>query len=326
MTTAKILSIDGGGIRGIIPLKVLEYIENKTKQPMHKLFNYMGGTSTGGIIALGLNCKAPETGKIYEAKELLKFYTQDANRIFVKNKSKLFDPHTWGGKWRQSLYTAEGIEEFLKAKFGADTMMMDLQGDGFVSVYAYDLESNQPRRFDNEFDDVTKVWQAARATSAAPTFFPAAKLRTPVGDGTENVGYYIDGGVYINNPALNLLIQARRGGELDDKQILVSIGTGDYRTSQVSKENSGALGWAQAIVGVSMAGVSTEIDSALRDLLTSVQIGGDNQYYRFQKEFPSEEPMDDISEKNIKDLQEMGKELVEENKDKLDQLCDELTK
>jgi patatin-like phospholipase/acyl hydrolase len=323
MTTTKILSIDGGGIRGIIPLKVLEYIETETKQPIHKLFNYMGGTSTGGIIALGLNCKVPKTEQIYTAKEVLHFYTQEADKIFVKNHANL-DPRTWVGKWGKSQYTAEGIEGYLKTKFGADTMMKDLQTGPYVSVYAYDLESNQPRYFDNQYDYRTYVWEAARATSAAPTYFPAAKLRTRNSDGTEDIGLFIDGGVYINNPALNLLIEARR--DPSEQEILVSLGTGDYRKSQVDKENSGNIGWAQAIVNVSMTGVSSEIDLALTNLLMSRQFGSKYQYYRLQKEFNYDVEMDDISRENIKKLEEMGAELVKEKKQELDKLCHELTK
>lgn len=64
----QILSIDGGGIRGIIPLKVLEYIESQTRKQIHELFDVIGGTSTGGIIALGLNSKLPHTQQIYTTK------------------------------------------------------------------------------------------------------------------------------------------------------------------------------------------------------------------------------------------------------------------
>jgi patatin-like phospholipase/acyl hydrolase len=82
MYPVRTLSIDGGGIRGIIPLKILEYIEDKTKKQIHQLFNVIGGTSTGGIIALGLNSYKPGTKDIYKAAELMKFYTEDAHEIF----------------------------------------------------------------------------------------------------------------------------------------------------------------------------------------------------------------------------------------------------
>lgn len=80
----RIFSIDGGGIRGIIPLKVLEYIERQTGKQIHELFHVIGGTSPGGIIALGLTSNIPGKGTIYKAQDLLKFNTtqEDVKRIF----------------------------------------------------------------------------------------------------------------------------------------------------------------------------------------------------------------------------------------------------
>lgn len=180
-----ILSIDGGGIRGIIPLKVLEYIEQHTKKQIHELFHVIGGTSTGGIIALGLNSKSSDTEAIYSAKDLLKFYTEDADKIFQKGKrenSELkekveADDNVDSPGFRHSTYSNKGIEKYLKEKFGSDTKMSELQPKPDVSVFSYDIQNDCPYYFNSKkarenpkLDDYC-VWQAARATSAAPTFF-----------------------------------------------------------------------------------------------------------------------------------------------------------
>ncbi len=174
MYSLRILSVDGGGIRGIIPLKVLAYIENQIEKPISQLFNVMGGTSTGGIIALGLNCNNPKTNRLYRAEELIKFYTDDADKIFKSS-----------AKWKRGIfspkYTAKGIENYLKEKFGENTLLEDLPTDCDVTVYSYDLEYNEIFYFNNRYKDEGGhanslfVWQAARATSAAP---PSGRWRT----------------------------------------------------------------------------------------------------------------------------------------------------
>jgi len=318
MKTVRILSIDGGGIRGIIPLKVLQYIEKKTGQPIHKLFDFIGGTSTGGIIALGLNCFMPGTQQIYPTDELLKFYTQD--------RQKLFAPRRWWTNilYRKSKYQDQPIENYLKLKFGLSTPISQLPTDCDVTVYSYDLVSNRPFHFNNNSDQRWHVWQAARSTSAAPSFFPAYRL---VGDRSTLV--LVDGGVYINNPAMDLLVRARRFEPDAEKQILVSIGTGNFTPSLVDKENAGA-GWAldlkdpAAVFGLAMAGTSRQTEIELEELLSHRVWQEKYQYYRFQKEFDKDVAMDDVSKRNVELLVQLGENLVDENRDQLDRVCDKL--
>jgi len=324
MYPVRILSIDGGGIRGIIPLKVLEYIEKKTGKSIHQLFNIFGGTSTGGIIALGLNSLNPETQKVYTAEELIKFYTEDADKIFYSwNRGSGFG-------WFSSQYSPDNIESYLKNKFGETTLLVELPTteNCDVTVYSYDLLNNQPFYFNNR-DKVSGsflVWQAARATSAAPAFFPAFKLKR------EEMDLLLtDGGVYINNPALNLLIRARRQFSHIKKQsqLLVSLGTGQFSPSREDLENAGVTnGWAKAIFNIASMGTSAEYESQIRELLEYLdpQIFHDEKewekrYYRFQKEFKEDVPMDGKKKEQIKRLVKLGDALVEENKSELDQLC-----
>lgn len=318
MKTLRILSIDGGGIRGIIPLKVLQYIEKKTGQPIHKLFDFIGGTSTGGIIALGLNCLMPGTQQIYSAQELSKFYTEDGGKLFVRR------PWWTDILYTESKYQDRPIEDYLKRKFGESTQISQLPTDCDVTVYSYDLVSNRPVYFNNNSNQRWNVWQAARSTSAAPSFFPAYRL---VGDRSTLV--LVDGGVYINNPAMDLLVRARRFEPDAEKQILVSIGTGNFTSSQADKENAGA-GWAldlkdpAAVFRLAMAGASRQIEAELGELLSHNVWQGKHKYYRFQKEFDKDVAMDDVSKRNVELLGHLGENLVDENRDQLDRVCDEL--
>ncbi|WP_414518954.1 patatin-like phospholipase family protein, partial [Nostoc sp. PCC 9305] len=197
----RILSIDGGGIRGILPLSILKYIEEKTGSPIHSLFDVIGGTSTGGLIALGLNSKNPLTGQIYSAQDLLKFYVNDAHNIFKTNGdsdgekflswvrdnfiSNIPGVNQLAGKHGSGVFTpqysGQNIEVFFQDKFGSDIKLSQLSTECDVTVYSYDIENDEVYRFNNKeaainhWDDYY-VWQAVRATSAAPTFFSGLEV------------------------------------------------------------------------------------------------------------------------------------------------------
>lgn len=332
MYPVRILSIDGGGIRGIIPLKILEYIEKETKKPIHQLFNVIGGTSTGGIIALGLNSFKPKTNEVYKAHELMNFYTNDAKKLFS------YRWESFGG-WLLSSYRARNIENYLKNKFGDTTLLTQLPTtaqDRIVIVYSYDLTNNEPFEFCNDpkIGNDGLVWQAARSTSAAPTFFPAFEFKDPNETDENKPRVLIDGGVFINNPALNLLLEARRkySQYKQQEQLLVSIGTGDFNPYKEHFKWSGKLGWAGSIFGVTSMATSSETDGQVTELLEyfdprpgyneeELEQWTKKRYYRFQKPFEKDVPMDGISRKQIKHLEQLGDELVKDKQGELDELC-----
>lgn len=354
MNTVRILSIDGGGIRGIIPLKVLEYIEGQTGKQIHELFDVIGGTSTGGIIALGLNSKILGIdNKIYKAEELLNFYTtqEDIKRIFkhqgfwqpgneeninedsaleetIKADEPLGRPGILG-----PYYTSDSIEKYLQEKFSPKTKMSKLESRADVTVFSYDIQNDCPCYFnskkarENPKDDYY-VWQAARATSAAPTFFPAAKFSSE-----PNSPVFIDGGVYINNPALALLIQAKDLYPNKQKFLLISLGTGDLKVSRADLEKAGAIDWllthSGALLELMMKGASDTIHRQLQELVSDnsnsgFKIPSLKLYERYQKELSENIAMDDIKTETIQKLENLGEALVKENEDSLKKLCDVL--
>src|SRR5918995_672220 len=83
--TFKVLSIDGGGIRGIIPAMVLARLEKQTGRPIAEMFDLIAGTSTGGILALGLTLPSDDGKPRYAAKDLLELYEKDGSRIFPRS-------------------------------------------------------------------------------------------------------------------------------------------------------------------------------------------------------------------------------------------------
>ena len=81
----RILSLDGGGIRGMVPAMILADLEERTDQKVANLFDLIAGTSTGGVLALALTRTKPETGDPVTAKELVALYEKDGGKIFKQN-------------------------------------------------------------------------------------------------------------------------------------------------------------------------------------------------------------------------------------------------
>lgn len=350
----RILSIDGGGIRGILPLSILKYIEEKVQTPIHQLFDVIGGTSTGGIIALGLNSKNPQN-QIYTAQEILSFYVKDAHKIFKTNDdSPLEACFSWfrdhitskipgikelAGKGGAGVFTPEysgqRIENFLKEKFGSEIKLSQLSTECDVTVYSYDIENDEAYHFNNKEVATNHyyVWQAARATSAAPTFFSGLEVfNSNSGEslGNHKTRILVDGGIFINNPAMDLFIRAKILYPDAKKIVLVSLGTGNFKESHPKLKNVGFLGWLRPLISYMMKGVSITVDGHLKKLLVTSKdsirsnLNDQSSYHRFEADFDENIAMDAIDESNIKRLQKLGDKLVESNKSDLDSLADKL--
>lgn len=264
--TFNVLSIDGGGIRGTIPAKILEKIEelaNSTR--ICKLFDLIAGTSTGGLIALALTkpndvSEAPE----YTASSLVRLYEIEGKHIF--DRAFLHRLRALGGL-ADERYPSEGIDDilntylgetFLSQTFGAEVLIpsYDLQGarrhwwacqqarqaDPEATLPEHD--GGYPRFFKSRLaKDESRMAQedylmrdVARATSAAPTYFEPLEIAgTRFNDpsGQQSSETLIDGGVFANNPTMCAYVEAiemLRDPDMnyceDTDILLVSIGTG----------------------------------------------------------------------------------------------------
>src|SRR3954454_21841449 len=124
----KILSSDGGGIRGVIPALVLDYIEKTSGRAIADLFDVIAGTSTGGLIALGLTCPDPEGRPKFTAKEVAAIYEDEGDRIF---------PHEVFGRVRQFFdekYPDDGLNAVLAEKLG-DVRLSEALTQLIVTAY-----------------------------------------------------------------------------------------------------------------------------------------------------------------------------------------------
>jgi patatin-like phospholipase/acyl hydrolase len=210
-----LFSIDGGGVRGIIPAVVLAGIETKTQQRISHLFQSgLTGTSTGGLIALGLAARkglnssdANYCNPLFTAEELVTFYHVESKHIFP-NEETAFCCSCWVSFLDclcckgicSSEYDNQYLSRRLKETFGSRKLKDSLVP---VQVVAFDLYRNAPVYFSTiETPDIL-MYDAAMATTAAPTFFPAH----PFTDGAHNY-LCVDGGVFENNPVTAALKQA----------------------------------------------------------------------------------------------------------------------
>ncbi|OJV47183.1 MAG: hypothetical protein BGO28_01540 [Alphaproteobacteria bacterium 43-37] len=320
--TVTVLSIDGGGIRGIISAMLLKEIETRIGMPISSAFDEIAGTSTGGIIALGLSAANPDGTPIYNVDDLLELYETKGNVIF---ESSLFRKGIF-----RSRYNHEGLERLLLEKFGNQTLN---QTRTKVAVTSYDMERALPYVFSSEkaslnANDNFFMRDAARATSAAPTYFSPAEIYSIADNNKVAPLHLIDGGVIANNPALLGYSIAHTDFPDADKFIVVSIGTGDSRQSLERKSirDGGALFWVSPIVNLMLNGVSVMNDKMMQYLHPETRTHTSNKYYRFQVPLtPEQEPMDETSRSHIEGLKKMGQEMIRLHSSDIDELVKTIT-
>jgi uncharacterized protein len=319
----KLLSIDGGGIRGIIPAVILAEIEKRTGRPIAALFDLVAGTSTGGILALGLTKPEGGGGPAFTAADLARLYEDEGRTIFSRDlwhRIYAFE-NLLEEKW-----PAKGIEGVLARYFG-DARITDALTE--LLVTSYDIEHRRPYFFkrDKARGQRDRDWlmsQAARATSAAPTYFEPALLTA--GDRDDSLAL-IDGGVFANNPAMCAYVEAVSLWPEEDDFLVLSLGTGELvRAIPYDQARGWGLAkWAQPLLGVVFDGVSDTVDYQLRQLCNDTASTVD-AYSRFQVILTEgNDDMDDASRTNISALKRLAQNLVLDRDEDLDQLCTRLT-
>lgn len=315
----KVLSIDGGGIRGIIPAVVLTYIETRTGKRISELFDLIAGTSTGGILALALALRGEGGSPKYTAEDLIDLYVKGGEEIFPPGK---FPGQRFLRNLANPKYSAKGLERILKDRF-RQAKMGDALTDVMVTAYNIDRSTAwffKSHRVKTYPERNCFVWEVARATAAAPTYFSPAKVYTVERDRFHPA---IDGGVFANNPAMCAYVEALTQYKVNnDEVLLVSLGTGEApRPIRYSKAKRwGLLQWAPPMLGVVFDGVSDTVDYQLGKLLDRY-----GNYYRFQKKLDREgSALDDVNSENLRLLRADGEEIVTRDRTTLDALCKRL--
>lgn len=309
--TKFVLSIDGGGIKGIIPAMVLAYLEGRIGKRIAECFDLIVGTSTGGIIALALSCPKPPKGVHHSAADVVKLYKDRGREIFDRSLlRKIRSPLGI----TEELYSDDGLTEVLCDCLGNQTLGdVATRNQTCVMVTTYDIVKRCPLLLNSWKHGGTLMRDAAHATSAAPTYFEPAQILV---NGKERT--LIDGGVFINSPAVSAYTTAldRLGGDI----FVLSLGTGRF-TREYSHEAAkgwGKSGWVNQFVrgkyllpecespllGCIFDGVADVAHQQMEQL-------NRGSYVHLQPKLNrASDDLDKVTKRNICDLEQQAHELI----------------
>ncbi len=275
-TNFKILSLDGGGIKGLYAAKLLAQIEEKTGKPIGEYFDMICGTSTGGLLALGITRGIP-------CKEIARFYKEHGPLIFpyenwMMRKWRLFSQVCLGTK-----YDNDKLKAALKELLGDYQTMND--ANHLMCIPSFNITKGRPSVFKKPFghyhrDGRFTMMEVGLATSAAPTYLPAVAIE---GD------QYVDGGIFNNNPSMIAYTEAMdhfigidkenvHPDILYDNISFLSIGLPSQPIGEkpfISTKRS-FLRWKHKLIGAAMIGSDYITGYQVKKLVT---LGG-GFYYR----------------------------------------------
>lgn len=312
----RILAIDGGGVRGIIPALVLAELEKRSGKPVCALFDLLAGASTGAVLVSGLS--VPGNGKLpkYRAIDAVNFYKKEAACVFNR---PLLHQITTLNNITGPKYPESGIDTVLLKYYGETRLSQTLNE---LLIPAYDLQFREvffftrkksiaPNNMDFNLKDVV------RAATAAPALFPPKLLYNP----TDNTKMpMVDGGIFANNPAMCALVEAMKIWP-DENYLVLSLGTGqlDRIISYEKAKKWGLLCWAPNILDILFDGESDTVDHQLKKLL--IQENSFRNYYRFQIPIPQNaQGSDNISVENLELLETLGNNVVDKYTKEIDEL------
>jgi uncharacterized protein len=339
----RVLSIDGGGIRGILPAQILaglekiirEKIQNSRREELGDelakkeakkarvtdYFDMIAGTSTGGLLA----CLMMSPHHQEDAQHAVTIYEDQANEIFEKSW------YPFGCSYKK-----DGIERFLKGQFN-DLRLNELKTPCLITAYEFKRRHpfffRQHRAHQDTYNFLVR--DVARATSAAPTFFPPARIQS----GTRITYPLVDGGVFANNPAMCALIETLTNKWTDSKGekqtvglsnvVMLSLGTGRERDSFKYEDvrNYNKLTWVRPLIQFMMDGNADTIHYQLDHLFEKPRDKNNpevrQQYFRINPTLEDACPqLDDTTPKNLRALTEAGRYAIEKSRKELETLAD----
>lgn len=303
----RILSIDGGGIRGVIPTVILEKIEEELQRPISEVFDMVAGSSTGGIIALSLATRNLTTSEPnYSAQEMTDLYINNSVDIF--HASFTHKLATLGGLLGPK-YETTGLLTMLEEKLG-DTKLSQTIIPTLITGYHIEGEtgveffSEDAKKFPKDKDCL--LTEVGMATAAAPVYFESVDVNFDWGV----LKSVADGGLYKQNPSLLAYLNAKKianGRKIE----IYSLGTGVFTSEELDAQfkGRGLLQWLTRLLGHIQIGGTEADDSVLHRLLNE---DGERNYFRINARIAEEHSkMDDTSEENLHYLYQQGVKVTE---------------
>lgn len=301
----KVLCIDGGGIRGVFALRILQEMEKELGKPIREAFDVIAGTSTGSIIAAAIVRNIPMA---------------DVLRDYQLYGEKIFRPQAKVGMFR-TIYSDRYLRYFIQNAFG-DVTLEEI--DKPLLIPAVDLTHGNPyihhSNFSNaaaETDLSLKLWDAVLSSCSAPVYFPPNNVNGKF--------LSIDGGLWANNPSLVCVTEIMKHFQcqLEDIKIL-SIGTGKQEIDfESNDEGWGIRKWLPfnlqrmkvkpKILDLALHLSSESVSYHCQELLGS-------NYLRVNESLGKEIPFDDVE--YVKHLIQLGTECIEKNRENIVQFLE----
>ncbi|XP_074592667.1 patatin-like protein 2 [Curcuma longa] len=336
-----ILCIDGGGVRGLIPAKIIEFLEKQLQEldggdaRIADYFDVISGTSTGGLIATMLAVPGENNKPLFAAKDIVAFYLQNCDKIFPQHKAGCLNPtlklvDAFTGPRYDGKFLHSKIQELLGDRKLSQTLTN-------VVIPTFDIKLMQPIFFSTyETQDIplknARLSDICIGTSAAPTYLPGHYFETRDDQGNTRSFNLIDGGVAANNPTLAAMNQVTKQILKSNKDfesykpvdyshfLVISIGTGsakqEERYSAQESARWGLLGWLNNGGKTPIVDIFTQASSDMVDIHASVvfqALESAGQYLRIQDDTLTDvaASVDNSTKENLSNLVQIGENLLE---------------
>ncbi|KAI7812313.1 putative calcium-independent phospholipase A2-gamma-like [Triplophysa rosa] len=312
----RILSIDGGGTRGLLALQTLHRLEELSGRPIYQLFDYICGVSTGAILGFMLG--------------VFQIPLKECEDLYRKLSSDVFRQNVIVGTvkmgWSHAFYDSEIWEKVLKEKMGSDILIETSRNPDCPKVAAVSTVVNRgPPIKAYVFRNYTlppgvrshyrggchhKMWEAIRASSAAPGYFQEFALGNDL---------HQDGGLLINNPTALAIHECQCLWPGVPLECVVSLGTGRFETTGRNSVAYTSLKTKLSNV-ISSATNTEEVHTMLDALLPP------HTYFRFNPYMSEEVPLDESRDEKLQQMQTEGLRYLKRNQEKVRRVVDKLTR
>lgn len=301
----KIISLDGGGIRGVVTAVILEEIEERMQSLITDKVDLAAGTSTGSIVAGAISTGIP-------MGNLVKFYKEQGPVIFRKNDFK-HRIKTLGGL-NGPKYNEKELYDALDYHFGG-ALIKD-GSTNFLST-AYNMSEGRPRFFSTHQEGHMKFSDVIAASSSAPTYFKPKTI-----EGKD----YIDGGVFCANPAVSALAEMKSNNKnlKADDIFMLSVGTGSRALGYSNTKKWSKFKWISPLIDLMM---SSDAGVAHYQLVqTYNSINKRDNYFRLNANLPKNisRDMDNADPDNMNLLIEFAESIIKKNDRKLNIIAERL--
>lgn len=308
--TFKILSLDGGGIRGLYSAVILEQLEKDLKKPISSCFDLVAGTSTGGILTAMMLCPTELNQPKYSASDAVALYRNRGDDIFSKTFKQIM---TSMNGLIDERYSSEPFRKLL-SEYAGNLNLSNLLKPCVITSY------DTYRRVPHIFKQHEALFHSGKdfsivdvclSTSAAPTYFEPVNATNLNGEQFS----LIDGGLYANNPVMCAYIESLKLKGASEDVVIVSIGTGsnNEKYSHEQIKDYGIVEWISPLLEILLDGTSQTPEYHIRKIFEDN--GQSQNYFRINSDLPdSLTKMDNVSSENLQSLYDLAKKEIQVRK------------